>query len=109
MKKSSLSYLTIATVVALLAAGYAVQSRSSSGAAPIEKGAFLPTLEERVNDVAKVRVVRNDAETTVEARDGTWVVNDRAGFPAKFETVKEVIVSLSRLEVEEAKTRNPEF
>ena len=110
MKQKSLTVLFVAAALVVAAAGFAVNARRTSNAAPDDRGAFVPGLAgDRVNDVAKIRVEKGEDTTTI-ARDGSsWVVSDRGNYPARFEGVKEAIVAMSRLEITEAKTKNPDL
>ena len=45
---------------------------------------------------------------TVKLADGSWNVVERSGYPAKFDKVKQAIVTAAELEIEEPKTKKPE-
>jgi len=69
----------------------------------------FPGLAPRLADAARIEVVRHDGTLTV-LRDGTaWVLPDRAGYPARPERVREVLVGLTELRLTEPRTANPDL
>ena len=108
MKQKTLGTLLVLTAATLAAAGFAVHARKTSRAASDERGLFLPELEGRLNDVTELFIDDGKDQTTVVKEGDEWFVSERGRYPAKFEAIKETLMSLSRLEVEEAKTSDPE-
>jgi hypothetical protein len=72
------------------------------------RGPLFPELKTRVNDVARVRIEKAGKTVTLE-RDGSgWELADRGGYPAKFEEVKELVVRVAGLEIQEKLTAKKE-
>jgi hypothetical protein len=107
MNATTVKILLVATVVVVMLA-VVVQRRSGPGGEghPLPDR-VVPTLVDRVNDVAAIEVVGGGEALELQRRESGWVVASRAGYPAKFETVKEAIVSISQLEPRERKTADP--
>lgn len=107
MNAKTLKILAVVTLLVVLAA-VAVQRLSGGGAAPepLPEG-VLPALAERINEVASIEVAGGSETVTLARRDGAWVVESKAGYPAKFETVKQALVALSELTPRERKTSDP--
>lgn len=108
MKPRTLATLAIVTAAAAALAGYALSRQSARVAAPEPEGPAFPGLEARVNDVAGIRVARGKDAFTVRRTEAGWGIADRAGYPAKFEKVKETIVALAELRLVEPRTSSPE-
>lgn len=97
---------TLGAVTLLFCAGawYAIASRASeSGAGE----AALPTLRERINDVASVAIETNDGTATLERSGDGWTLAEKGGYKAKDSKVREVLMALRGAEIVEQKTADP--
>jgi len=106
MKPKSFAALAVITVVALaLALGtYAAQNRWSQ---PKVSGAVLfPGLAQQAARVSKIEIKQGDKTLALAREKEGWVLADRAGYPAKIEPVRALLVKLARAELVEAKTHN---
>lgn len=105
MRMRSLSALIAVTAVMVAAAWFISVERAPQ--TDISKTPLYPGLVERINDVARLSV--ESARTrAVLVKDGDqWRVENRAGYPARFDAVKRTVVSIADLRVLEAKTRRP--
>lgn len=108
MKKKSFNALTVVTLLVVVAAAYAVLQRSAAKAAQEEYGSLFVGLDKRLNDVAEVQVVQGDKTLTIRRDGAKWAVVERSGYPAKFDRVKETLMTLAELAVLEPKTTRPE-
>jgi hypothetical protein len=107
MKQKSLLVLSGVTVGAIAVAVFAARGDESSASASV-RGPLFPELKTRVNDVARVRIEKAGKTVTLE-RDGSgWELADRGGYPAKFEEVKELVVRVAGLEIQEKLTAKKE-
>lgn len=107
MKKNGLLVLSIATLAALGVAALALRD-DSSVASTAERASVFPELSAHVNDVAKVRVEKEGKAVTLQREGGKWNLVDRGGYPALFEKVKELVVRMAELQIEEEKTNRRE-
>lgn len=106
------------TVISILAAagviGAVVMTRSNSGARTgavtetIAKGAFLPELGTKANDVAEIRVKRAAQSFTIKNENGAWRLSEKAGYPVNIATVQALVVGLAQLREIEPKTNRPD-
>jgi hypothetical protein len=111
MKSKSLLILgAVAIVVAGLGTMAALKSQSrvqTTSAGTGDTGPFFPTLLDNANKVTRVEVADANRTLTVERRGDQWVVTSSAGYPAKLETVRQLIMEVASLRKLEPKTANP--
>jgi Domain of unknown function (DUF4340) len=106
MKPKSFAALAVVTVFALAIAlsTYATQNRWSQAQAT---GATLfPGLAAQASNVARIELKQGDKALTLTRDKDRWTITDRAGYPAKSEPVRALLVKLARAELVEGKTRN---
>jgi len=109
MKTTHLTLLGIATIVVIGGAAAVVQSRhGSSKSSADDRGRLFPSLEDRVNDVREIEITQGTDHLTIRREGGQWGVVERGGYPAKFEQVKQAILGVAQLEIDELKTSRPE-
>ena len=108
MNAKSLIVLAVVAVAAA-AAALTVHQSSRPDALEVDGGYLFPELRNQVNDVDRIVIRSGEEELTVERRDEAWVDPASDGYPVKFETVKQLLMSASGLEVHEAKTKNPDL
>jgi hypothetical protein len=101
--------LLVLTAAVGVAAAFALQKRgaeASDGPAP---GPLFPGLSDRVNDVASLSVTTSEGKVSIQRDGDTWRVEERDGYPARFETVKTVLLGVADLQTLEPKTTRPEL
>jgi hypothetical protein len=106
MTPKSFAALAVATVVALAVAitTYAAQNRWAQ--AKVSGAALFPGLATQADKVARIELKQAD-KTVVLARDKDgWTLADRAGYPAKAEAARSLIIKAAQAELVEPKTRN---
>ncbi|MBM3573273.1 MAG: DUF4340 domain-containing protein [Alphaproteobacteria bacterium] len=104
MKKSIIATLGAAAVIAVAGAAWTVHQRAAQLAGTGRVAPLLPGLVDKLGQVEQVEL-RQDATVIKLARSGDhWVAPDKAGYPAKFETVRKNLVALADLKTLEAKT-----
>ncbi|NOT31640.1 MAG: DUF4340 domain-containing protein [Planctomycetes bacterium] len=99
--------LSIFTFGAMGAAFLALRGGAASGlqAGPSR---LFPEMAERINDLSEVRLDKGGKSATLKRDGGQWKLADRGGYPALFERVKELALSVADLEIEEVKTKKRE-
>lgn len=109
MRNKGLLVLSGVTLVVFGAAIVAVRGRGATVAsADAERGPLVAGLEERANDVGELFVQDAEASATLRRKGEDWVLAERSDYPADFEKVKEAVLGIARLEIEEPKTARPE-
>jgi len=107
----------VLAVLALVGAGAAIwATRPTSGGGtetPAEGAGLagkpaLPELAKRAGDVAQITVKRAPMEFNIKKDGDVWHVVEKANYPAKDETVRQVVVGLSQLTLDEPKTSRPD-
>lgn len=108
MKRTSLLVLALITAVVVLAAIIARAGRRSD---PVDSAPenLYPTLSERVNDVHAIAVTSADEAFTIARHGEDWGLENKGGYPVKFEMIKEMLLGLAELKIVESKTSNPEY
>ncbi len=104
MGRGTLLVLCAAVVVAAL-----LVFGPGGDAPPTPAGRFFPELGARVNDAARIEVTSADESFSVTRADGGWVLAERAGYPARFDAVKPLLLGLAELQIVESKTARPEL
>ncbi|MFK8069020.1 MAG: DUF4340 domain-containing protein [Gammaproteobacteria bacterium] len=105
--KKSLPLFAIVTLLFVIAAWFSVQQRSLETV--VNKEPLYPELANKIQDVAKVELRTHELETVLSAKNDLWVLENRGSYPAHFNRIKPLVIALSKLEIREAKTANPEL
>lgn len=103
MKATALGKLVLVAVLCGVGAGVAVYMQGSSSP-PVQRGVMLPTLQARINDVAVVEIERGGTTSRLVRGEHGFGLESRAGFPARIETLRPVLVGLSTMRIVEPKT-----
>lgn len=76
-----------------------------------ERGRLLPGLAAKVNELDSIRLTAGGGETVAsfERLDVEWRVQEVSSYPADWGKLKSLLSDLSRAEVIEEKTSNPEY
>lgn len=104
MKPRSFYILLGATVIVTSAAALTAWQRAAATLGSVAAETVVPGLINRVNDVATIEVVKGKDQIKVQRTADGWVMPDRGGYPVKFETVKQNIVTMAELKTVEPKT-----
>lgn len=106
MKSKSL----IAVAATLLVAGAAwYVSHLRAPETDVGTPPLFPDLVSRVNDVKRVEIASRANRAVLVGDGATWEIENRDGYPARFEDVKRTILALGELKIIEPKTRLPEM
>ncbi|WP_305879962.1 DUF4340 domain-containing protein [Siccirubricoccus soli] len=87
---------------ALLLAPERVEQQSLPGG-----GLAFPGLAERLQGAARIEVRKPDATLVLLRQGESWVLPDKAGYPARPEKVREALVGLTELRLMEPRTSDP--
>ena len=74
----------------------------------VAKASLYANLIAQVNNVVQIDVRNAEHRTELERVDNKWQIANRDGYPARFETVKQVVVGIAELAILETKTSVPE-
>lgn len=107
MKRQSLLVLSSLTVIVIVVAALFTQSRAPQ--TTIEKELLFPELAEKINDVARIEIKSSkDRDVVLQKMEGgQWILQSADNYPAKFDRIKDVVVSLSQLKILATKTDKP--
>jgi len=103
-----LSALAAASVVAVIAAGYAVNQEHGFETATINSKVF-PELRDKLNDVSQLKLVTNQRQMTLVRKDGNWQMLESDGYPGEVKNIQKVLIGLADLVYAEPKTSKPDL
>ena len=108
MNKKHIGIFLGVTVVVLVAAVVAV-NKEQSAVVNKQAGAYLfPGLEGKINDVAKIEVVKGSDHVTIQHGDNDWQIVEKDNYPADLSKIKEVVMKIAAFTTVEPKTKKPD-
>jgi hypothetical protein len=108
MNSSTLRLLGI--VVAVLVVALIFVDSLDDGGAPGSGQMLMQEFRDDANNVDSVTITRANQEAVViEKRGDTWRVEGRGGYPAKIDSVREILLAMADAKVVEAKTADPKL
>ena len=109
MSKKQFSWLLAITLV--VAAVLMLLPGKTGRESTLEAVTLVPGLDARVNEIARVRVVRggNEPVATLVRGDNGWQVEEAGLYPADWPKLKSLLAALARARIIEPKTSNPDY
>ena len=109
-RRRALTYLAIATGVAVLLAILSLWQRGSSSEPAFKPVRMFPGIEAKVDDIATIQIETKAAAFNV-TRDakGQWHLPDKSGYSADFNTVRKTILGLAELDLVEPRTNRADW
>ena len=109
MKRQKLLILSAITIVIVVIAAFFNQSRAPQ--ITIEKETLFPELANKVNDVTHIEINSSEDRDVIlqKIEDGQWALQSADNYPAQFDKIKDVVVSLSQIKILATKTDNPKL
>lgn len=90
--------ITLLVLAIVLVSAAVSLNRRDAVAPPAEVGRLLlPDLP--VNEIARLSLAGVGSTATVEKVDGIWTVREKAGYPANFERLREIVIRLSEIKI----------
>lgn len=106
MTTRSLTFLALVTALTVIAAGFTVWLESKRQI-PLEPEALIPGFTEIINNVASISIQQGDQSVKVVNTSEGWVLQNRGNYPARLDSVRQLLVSLAEMEKAERKTSDP--
>ncbi|MFT5426988.1 MAG: hypothetical protein ACI9ZT_001937 [Gammaproteobacteria bacterium] len=105
-RQKFLIFSTITIIVVGIAAFF---SQTQAPQTTVEKELLFPELSNKINDVARIEINNSEDRNVIlqKMQDGQWTVESADNYPAKFDKIKDTVVSLSELKILAEKTDNP--
>jgi len=109
MKRQNLLLLFAVTIAIIITAALFNQSRAPQ--TTIVKETLFPELANRINDVTRIEIKSSEDPDVIlqKMQGGQWALQSADNYPAQFDKVKDVVVSLSQLKILATKTDNPKL
>lgn len=108
MSPRLLSLLAAASIVAMGAAGYAVNQEQTFETVA-ENTKVFPEMRDKLNDVTQLKIVTNARQMTLIRKDKSWSMTESDGYPAEVKSIQKALIGLADLVYAEAKTRKPDL
>jgi len=100
--------LGILTVITLIVVVIAVQMTRQENTIP-EPEKLFPDLITQVEDISSIVVKTADAEFNLEKQADGWGLQQKSGYPADLDKVRQTLLGMADMTTLEAKTSNPEL
>ena len=109
MKRQNLLILFTITIVIIITAAFFNQSHAPQ--TTIEKETLFPGLANKINDVSRIEIKSSKDHDVIlqKMNNGQWALQSADDYPAQFDKIKDVVVSLSQLKILATKTDNPKL
>ncbi len=107
MKAKTIGVLAGVTIVGIMLAVFA--NREPSDIIPQSGQLLFPDLMSMVNDVNEMVIETKEQTITLLRKEQVWGVKENANYRADVEKVRQVLVGLGDLRIQEPKTKNPEL
>lgn len=110
-RRRTLAALAGLALLSLILAVLALYARADLVAPKYPPHAFLPGFADKLHQVAQIRIEsKKDGVVEIAFKPMTgWVLPGRDNYPASFDTVRKVLMSLATLQTIEPKTARPEW
>ena len=107
MKRQKLLLLSAITIAVIIIAAFFSQSRAPQ--TTIEKETLFPDLANKINDVTRIEIKSSEDPDVIlqKMQGGQWALQSADNYPAQFDKIKDIVVSLSQLKILAIKTDNP--
>ncbi len=105
MSRKALSYLAICTVIAVVAAIWAVHQEWSRWDSNQYGTKLFPELASKLDDVARVRLRHGNTTITLDRTAKGWAVHEADDYPAHANAIQELLYALSESRRLEPKTQ----
>lgn len=105
MKPNTFAGLALVTLVAAVVAIGSYVSQNRLSRVPVSGAHLFPGLPAQAQRIARLELQQGDTSLTLARDKETWSLADRAGYPAKTDAVRALLVKLAAAELIEPKTR----
>jgi Domain of unknown function (DUF4340) len=97
-----LSFITLIIIVAAVI--------SSKGRAPqtvIESAELFPGLKDQINSIAGITIESASGTLNLKKQGEDWLIAEAGDYPARFDKVKQTVLTLADMKIQSEKTSNP--
>ena len=107
MQKNNLVGLAIISLVAAIFAFILVGRDGEETKSVGNEGKMFADFLGQANEVTSIQIDNGEQKFTIVRSGDTWIVEEKSGYPAKFEFVKQAIIDVGELELTARKTDDP--
>jgi predicted Rdx family selenoprotein len=107
MKNKGLIGLLLVTLIAVAGAIFVARHGGNTKSDPLAGTKVLPEYARRVDEVARITLVRGGGKTSFVRNGDLWTVEEKGGYPADGAKLHAVVLGLADLTFVEPKTKKP--
>ena len=97
-----LSFITLIIIVAAV-----ISNKDRAPQTVIESADLFPGLKDQINDVAQISIESATTSLNMKKQGENWLITEAGGYPARFDKIKQTVLSLADMKILSAKTSNP--
>ena len=97
-----LSFITLIIIVAAV-----ISNKDRAPQTVIESADLFPGLKDQINDVAQISIESATASLNMKKQSENWLITEAGDYPARFDKIKQTVLSLADMKILSAKTSNP--
>ena len=97
-----LSFITLIIIVAAV-----ISNKDRAPQTVIESADLFPGLKDQINDVAQISIESATTSLNMKKQGENWLITEAGDYPARFDKIKQTVLSLADMKILSAKTSNP--
>lgn len=101
--------LVILLIITLLVLGVTWLVTQPSKVSNNNQAVIYPELMSTINDIDEIRLAKEKQSFTMRRKDGQWSVQEKSGYPANLDKIRQLLISIAELKYLEAKTSDPKL
>lgn len=105
--RSFLGFAVVTGVAVLGAVGSLIAERNATAVVKPAEPLLFPQLQQRLADVARIKVEAPDYQLVLERKGNDWQVANKGNYPARAGSVTRLVGDIAGMRPNEAKTTNP--
>ena len=105
MSNRSLLILSFITLIIIVAA--VISSKERAPQTVIESAELFPGLKDQINSIANITIESASGTLNLKKQGQDWLIAEAGDYPARFDKVKQTVLTLADMEIQSEKTSNP--
>jgi len=105
MSNRSLLILSFITLIIIVAA--VISSKERAPQTVIESAELFPGLKDQINSIAGITIESASGTLNLKKQGQDWLIAEAGDYPARFDKVKQTVLTLADMKIQSEKTSNP--
>jgi len=105
MSNRSLVILSFITLIIIVAA--VISSKERAPQTVIESAELFPGLKDQINSIASITIESASGTLNLKKQGQDWLIAEAGDYPARFDKVKQTVLTLADMKIQSEKTSNP--